>query len=203
VWATSVWKSGRDGLPPGAPASSLASPPHQEAYHCSLADTRVVCTKRLRYVRPAKRLSSTIRIRRRVRAAPPQSRTKSPARLHRTPNMGVNLWGASPLDENGNLKEGSIPSVTPIDKVLGEGNCGEATNRGKEACEPSTGVAAGSVHAKAARLRTETPCRPRETLRRVADGQRSRSRQTPTVDGELVQRKFTLLFGEICARTRE
>ena len=100
-------------------------------------------------------------------------------------------------------KEGSIPNVTPIDKVLGEGNCGEATNRGKEACEPSTGVATGSVHAKAARLRTETPCRPRETLRRVADGQRSRSRQTPTVDGELVQRKFTLLFGEICARTRE
>ena len=99
--------------------------------------------------------------------------------VHRTPNMGVNLWGASPLDENGNLKEGSIPSVTPIDKVLGEGNCGEATNRGKEACEPSTGVAAGSVHAKAARLRTETPCRPRETLRRVADGQRSRSQQAP------------------------
>ena len=82
--------------------------------------------------------------------------------VHRTPDMGVNLWGASPLDENGNLKEGSIPNVTPIDKVLGEGGYrpqvgrGEATNRGKEACEPSTGVAAGSVHAKAARLRTET-----------------------------------------------
>lgn len=52
-----------------------------------------------------------------------------------TPDMGVNLWGASPLDENGNRLEGSIPNVVPIDEVLGEGNCGEATNRGEEACE--------------------------------------------------------------------
>jgi len=28
-----------------------------------------------------------------------------PLRLTGTPDMGVNLWGASPLDENGNLKE--------------------------------------------------------------------------------------------------
>jgi len=34
------------------------------------------------------------------------------------------LWGESPLYENEGLKEGSIPTVTPIDKVLGEGNCG-------------------------------------------------------------------------------
>jgi hypothetical protein len=62
-----------------------------------------------------------------------------------TPGMGVNLWGASPLYENGSLKEGSIPNVTPIDKVRGEGNCGRANDRGEEA------------GAKAARLRTETP----------------------------------------------
>lgn len=42
---------------------------------------------------------------------------------------------ASPLYENESLKEGSIPTVTPIDQVLDEGNCGEVTNRGKEACE--------------------------------------------------------------------
>ena len=52
-----------------------------------------------------------------------------------TPDMGVNLWGASPLYENGNRLEGSIPNVAPIDKVLGEGNCGRATDRGVEACE--------------------------------------------------------------------
>ena len=38
--------------------------------------------------------------------------------------MAFYLWGASPLYENEGLKEGSIPTVTPIDKVLGEGNCG-------------------------------------------------------------------------------
>lgn len=38
--------------------------------------------------------------------------------------MGVNLWGASPLYENGTLKEDKIPSVAPIEKVRGEGHCG-------------------------------------------------------------------------------
>ncbi len=48
--------------------------------------------------------------------------------------MGVNLWGASPLYETGSLKEDQHAKwITPIDKVRGEGNCGEATNRGKEA----------------------------------------------------------------------
>lgn len=58
--------------------------------------------------------------------------------------MGVNLWGASPLCEDESLKVGRIPTVTPIDKALGEGNCGRVTNRGEE------------VGAKLARLRTET-----------------------------------------------
>ena len=70
------------------------------------------------------------------------------------------LWGASPLYENEGLKEGSIPPVTPIDKVLGEGNCGEVTDRGKEACEcvrqADNQFVVGRIHAKAARLRTET-----------------------------------------------
>jgi hypothetical protein len=48
-----------------------------------------------------------------------------------TPGMGVNLWGASPLYENESLKVGRIPTVTPIDKVLADGNCGLI--RGKEA----------------------------------------------------------------------
>ena len=37
--------------------------------------------------------------------------------------MAINLWGVSPLDEFEGLKVGSIPTVTPIDKVLEEGNC--------------------------------------------------------------------------------
>ena len=47
-----------------------------------------------------------------------------------TPSMGVNLWGVSPLYENENLKEGSIPTVTPIGEVLDEGNCVRVTERG-------------------------------------------------------------------------
>ena len=43
------------------------------------------------------------------------------------------LWGASPLYENEGLKEGSIPPVTPIDKVLEARNCVRVTDRGKEA----------------------------------------------------------------------
>jgi len=49
--------------------------------------------------------------------------------------MANDLWGVSPLYENEGLKVGSIPTVTPIDQVQDEGNCGEVTNRGKEACE--------------------------------------------------------------------
>ncbi len=51
-----------------------------------------------------------------------------------TPSMGVNLWGESPLYETGSLKEDHHAKwITLIDKVRGEGNCGEVTNRGKEA----------------------------------------------------------------------
>jgi len=33
------------------------------------------------------------------------------------------------------FKKGSIPTVTPMGKLLDEGNCGEVANRGEEACE--------------------------------------------------------------------
>ena len=46
--------------------------------------------------------------------------------------------------ENESLKVGSIPIVTPIGKVLDEGNCVRAIDRGKEAYKRSIGVATGS-----------------------------------------------------------
>jgi len=49
--------------------------------------------------------------------------------------MACDLWGESPLYENEDLKVGRTPTVTPIDQVLDEGNCGEVTIRGEEACE--------------------------------------------------------------------
>ena len=49
---------------------------------------------------------------------------------------------------------------SPIVKVLDEGNCGRVTDRGEEACECVRKCrpvfAAGRIHVKAARLRTET-----------------------------------------------
>ena len=74
--------------------------------------------------------------------------------------------------------------TTPIDKVLGEGNCGEATDRGEEA------------GAKAARLRTETSYKA-GPVRRACPSVRSRSQLTDQVNGELVQRNMTHLSGEI------
>ena len=55
--------------------------------------------------------------------------------LFGTPVMAYDLWGESPLYENEDLKEASIPTVTPIEQVRDEGNCGEVTIRGEEACE--------------------------------------------------------------------
>jgi len=54
------------------------------------------------------------------------------------------------------------------------------------------------THAQAARPRTETPY---EAERDAEVSLPDRAKPFPTdsqVDGELVQRKFTLLFGEIC-----
>ena len=40
----------------------------------------------------------------------------------------------SPVRER-RSQEGSLPTVTPSEQVQDEGNCGEVTNRGEEACE--------------------------------------------------------------------
>jgi len=90
---------------------------------------------------------------------------------------------------------------TPIGKVLDEGNCVRATGGGEEACEcvrkyrPDN--AAGHILIKAARLRTETSYKA-GSGRRVTTTSRSRSQTPVQVNDELVQRKITLLSGEIC-----
>jgi len=57
------------------------------------------------------------------------------APVHGTPDMGVNLGGASPPVRKRDLNGGQYTKCNPPREVLGEGNCGEATNRGEEACE--------------------------------------------------------------------
>ncbi|MEJ7595708.1 MAG: hypothetical protein WKF77_29710 [Planctomycetaceae bacterium] len=68
---------------------------------------------------------------------PPPFRCMELVRLSWRMTSGVPfpLLEASPLYENEDLKVGSIPTVTPIEQVRDEGNCGEVTNRGEEACE--------------------------------------------------------------------
>ena len=75
--------------------------------------------------------------------------------------------------------------TTPIGKALGEGNCAQATEGGKEA------------GAKAARLRTETSYKA-GSVRRVSTTSRSRSQLIDQVKGELVQQQFMFLSGETC-----
>ena len=86
-----------------------------------------------------------------------------------------------------------------IDKVLDEGNCGEVTNRGEEACECVEKLTlffvVSRILIKAARLRTETSYKAGST-RRVTDPSRSRSQSVVQVNGELVQGQFTFLSGE-------
>ena len=88
-----------------------------------------------------------------------------------------------------------------IDKVLDEGNCGEVTNRGEEACEDERKRRVcisppGLLHVKAARLRTETSYKAGST-RRVSPSSRSRDQSVVQVNDELVQRSITFLSGEI------
>jgi len=92
--------------------------------------------------------------------------------------------------------------TTPIEKVQDEGNCGEATDRGEEACEEMRKRRVclsppGPLLVKAARLRTETPYKA-GPVRRACPSMRSRSQLTDQVNGELVQRNITHLSGEIC-----
>ena len=98
--------------------------------------------------------------------------------------------------------------IAPIGKVLDEGNCARATERGEEACECVRKYrpvfAAGHILVKAARLRTETPYKAGSGWR-VSTTSQSRS-QTPVQagtdaqrwSGELAQRSITLLSGETC-----
>ena len=96
--------------------------------------------------------------------------------------------------------------TTPIGKVLDEGNCGRATDRGEEACECvrkyRPDFAAGHILVKAARLRTETSYKA-GSGRRVCTTSRSRSQTPVQVNGELAQRSITLLSGETCQTARE
>jgi hypothetical protein len=90
----------------------------------------------------------------------------------------------------------------PIGKVLDEGNCGRATDRGEEACgcmgkRRVCLSPLGCIYVKAARLRTETSYKAGST-RRVSPTSRSRSQSVGLVNGELAQRKITFLSGEIC-----
>ncbi len=91
--------------------------------------------------------------------------------------------------------------ITLIGKVLDEGNCGRATDRGEEVCECvrkyRPDIAVGHILVKAARLRTETSYKA-GSGRRVCTTSQSRSLTPVQVNGELAQRSITLLSGETC-----
>jgi hypothetical protein len=79
--------------------------------------------------------------------------------------------------------------IAPIDEVRDEGNCGEATNRGEEACECAVKLTipcvVSRILVKAARLRTETTYKA-VPIRRVSQTSRSRSQSIVQVNDELV-----------------
>ena len=87
--------------------------------------------------------------------------------------------------------------------VRGEGNCGEATIRGKEACEDvrkrwvCTNALPRLFTPRPARLRTEIPYEADALGESAADDEAS-PEDKAEVDGELGQGKITFLFGEIC-----
>jgi hypothetical protein len=111
--------------------------------------------------------------------------------------MGCHPNGSVPCARQGVSRSSLYQMTTSIDKARGEGNCAGATRCGEEACECSIGVAAGSVLASAARLRTETFYQAGQ-VGRVSQTSRSRSLLIRQVKNELVQRQITLLSGEIC-----
>jgi hypothetical protein len=141
---------------------------------------------------------------------------RSPASVHRigTPVMGIGLWGLSPLCEIGISRKSVYQMTTSREQARGEGNCGRATERGKEACEcmgkrrvcrlPSVRHSLlECILTKSARLRTETSYKA-GSVRRVSPTSRMPQKRhhrlsIDLVKGELVQRKSMLLSGEICA----
>ena len=106
-----------------------------------------------------------------------------------------------PCTSLGVLRRSVYQMIALIGKVLEEGNCGRATDRGEEACEcvrkcrPDSAV--GHTLFKAARLRTETSYKA-GSGRRVCTTSRSRSQTLGLVNDELAQRSITLLSGETC-----
>ena len=78
--------------------------------------------------------------------------------------------------------------TAPIDKVLDEGNCGRAIDRGEEArgcvVKPTNVNVVGHIHVKAARLRTETSYKA-GSARRASTTSRSRSQILDLVNDEL------------------
>jgi hypothetical protein len=68
-------------------------------------------------------------------------RERPPFRFTGTPNMGVDLWGEvdrevgqSPVRKRDSLRR-QYAKCFFVSEVQGEGNCGRAIDRGKEACE--------------------------------------------------------------------
>ena len=76
-------------------------------------------------------------------------------------------------------------TVTPIDKVLADGNCGEATNRGEEARVQNCGATnRNRIQGRSAQVSVPCNTKPFRPGRKV--------------NAEPVQGKFTFLSGEIC-----
>ena len=127
-----------------------------------------------------------------------QKTLEPPHRLTGTPDMGVNLWGVSPLYENGSLKEDSTPNVisdrqsTRRRQLRGGDEPWEGSLRTLDRCSN--------------RQRSRQSCEA--TNRNAIEAQRDpevscpwTAKPFPTdsrVDGELAQRKFMFLFGEVC-----
>ena len=92
--------------------------------------------------------------------------------------------------------------ISPIGKLLGEGNCVRVTERGEEACEcvdkPTSVFVVGRILAKAARLRTETSYKA-GSVRRARPSVRSRTQTIAQVNDELV---FASVSRYLIARLR-
>jgi hypothetical protein len=105
---------------------------------------------------------------------------------------GRELVGCKSPGRKRELIGGQDTKCKPTKQVLGEGNCGRVTDRGKEACECASVMLTRNrrqphSNAKAARLRTETPY---EAQRDAEVSCRWTAKPFPTrsrVHGELVQ----------------
>ena len=120
------------------------------------------------------------------------------------------LWGESPLYEFGNLRRTLYQMITLIGKVLDEGNCGRATDRGEEACEDVRKLRVCIDFATRTSSRQSCEATNRNVIQgRVGPGEQPQHckavpRQSALVNDELVQRNITHpivdrpLSGETC-----